>query len=300
VLLFLEHLEHERNLSISTLKSYQKDLKDLSIFFIDHFGSEDWDLSTVERADLRAFMGWCERKGLGRRTIARKLSAVRTFYKFMSSLGMDRMRSISLIKTPKSEKKLPKHVTKNEIEAIFSLAENRASDGSLIGMRNLLILELLYGSGLRLGELHGLDVEDLDLTDHLAKVLGKGSKERIIPITRSAVRALKFYLEKRIVLYDRIGEAPVSALLVNPQGRRLSRISIQKTIRKLLSDAATRDGLSTHSLRHSFATHLLDSGANLVAVKELLGHVSLSTTQIYLHVSKDRLLQVYKNSHPRS
>lgn len=297
---FLEHLEYERNLSASTLISYRKDLLDLSVFFIDHFGLTDWDLSTVERTDLRAFMGWCERKGLGRRSIARKLSTVRSFYKFLSAVGLCGMESISLVRTPKSEKKLPKYVTKNEIDIVFSLAESKASDGSLSNTRNLVILELLYGSGLRLAELYGLDVENLDLAGQLAKVLGKGSKERIVPITRSTVSALRPYLEMRSGLLDRVGDVPESALLLNPSGSRLSRSSIQKIIRKLLADTATRDGLSAHSLRHSFATHLLDSGANLIAVKELLGHVSLSTTQVYVHVSKERLLQVYKDSHPRS
>ena len=169
---FLEHLEYERNLSASTLTSYRKDLLDLWVFFIDHFGPTDWDLSTVERTDLRAFMGWCERKGLGRRSIARKLSAVRSFYKFLSAVGLCGMESISLVRTPKSEKKLPKYVTKNEIDIVFSLAESKASDGSLSNTRNLVILELLYSSGLRLTELCGLDVENLDLAGQLAKVLG--------------------------------------------------------------------------------------------------------------------------------
>ena len=162
------------------------------------------------------------------------------------------------------------------------------------------ILELLYGSGLRLGELHGLDLENLDLRGQLVKVLGKGNKERIVPVTSSAVFAVQAYIELRSDLLDTADKLLTSAFLLNPKGGRLSRSSIQKAIRKLLVDTAAKDGLSVHSLRHSFATHLLDSGANLIALKELLGHASLSTTQVYTHVSKERLLQVYKNSHPRS
>ena len=297
---FLEHLEFERNLSPNTVTSYRKDLLDLSTFFVDHFGAMEWDLSSIERTDLRAFMGWCERKGLARRSIARKLSAARSFYKFLSSDGLDDMGSIFLIKTPKSAKKLPHYVNKDEIEAVFALAESRASEGSFSGARNLAILELLYGSGLRLSELYALDIEDLNFKKRLVKVLGKGSKERIVPVTRPAISAVEAYLEIRNVLVNSTEHAQRSALLLNPKGGRLSQSSIQKIIRKLLVDAAAKKGLSVHSLRHSFATHLLDSGANLIALKELLGHVSLSTTQVYMHVSKERLLQVYKSSHPRS
>ena len=210
------------------------------------------------------------------------------------------MGSIFLIKTPKSAKKLPHYVNKDEIEAVFALAESRASEGSFSGARNLAILELLYGSGLRLSELYALDIEDLNFKKRLVKVLGKGSKERIVPVTRPAISAVEAYLEIRNVLVNSTEYAQRSALLLNPKGGRLSQSSIQKIIRKLLVDAAAKKGLSVHSLRHSFATHLLDSGANLIALKELLGHVSLSTTQVYMHVSKERLLQVYKSSHPRS
>ena len=297
---FLEYLEFERNLSPRTVTSYQKDLKDLSTFFVDHFGAMDWDLSTVDRTDLRAFMGWCENRGLGRRSIARKISAVRSFYKFLASESSDDFGSVFLVKTPKSIKRLPQHVSNSEIEAVFTLAESRATKGSFSGIRNLAILELLYGSGLRLGELHGLDLENLDLRGQLVKVLGKGNKERIVPVTSSAVCAVKAYIELRSDLLDTADKLLTSAFLLNPKGGRLSRSSIQKVIRKLLVDTAAKDGLSVHSLRHSFATHLLDSGANLIALKELLGHASLSTTQVYTHVSKERLLQVYKNSHPRS
>ena len=297
---FLEYLEFERNLSPRTVTSYQKDLKDLSTFFVDHFGAMDWDLRTVDRTDLRAFMGWCENRGLGRRSIARKISAVRSFYKFLASESSDDFGSVFLVKTPKSIKRLPQHVSNSEIEAVFTLAESRASKGSFSGIRNLAILELLYGSGLRLGELHGLDLENLDLRGQLVKVLGKGNKERIVPVTSSAVFAVQAYIELRSDLLDTADKLLTSAFLLNPKGGRLSRSSIQKIIRKLLVDTAAKDGLSVHSLRHSFATHLLDSGANLIALKELLGHASLSTTQVYTHVSKERLLQVYKNSHPRS
>ncbi len=297
---FLEHLQYERNLSPRTVTSYRKDLTDLSTFFVDHFGAMDWDLSTVERTDLRAFMGWCENRGLGRRSIARKISAVRSFYKFLASEDSGDFGSVFLVKTPKFVKRLPQHVSNNEIEAVFTLAENRASGGSFSGVRNLAILELLYGSGLRLGELHGLNLEDLDLRGQLVKVLGKGKKERIVPITGPAVGALQTYIEIRCDLLGTVDELLRSALLLNPKGGRISQRSIQKIVKKLLVDTATKEGLSVHSFRHSFATHLLDSGANLIAIKELLGHTSLSTTQVYMHVSKERLLEVYRRSHPRS
>jgi len=158
----------------------------------------------------------------------------------------------------------------------------------------------LYGSGLRLSELHGLDLSDLDLQRQQTKVLGKGNKERLVPVTGSARRAIGRYLPRRLELQAASVAPDREALLLNPAGKRLSRRSIQTVVRHFLDDAAPGVGLSAHSLRHSFATHLLDAGADLMAVKELLGHVSLSTTQVYTHTSKERLRQVYRRSHPRS
>ncbi|MCH7891898.1 MAG: tyrosine-type recombinase/integrase [Gemmatimonadetes bacterium] len=204
------------------------------------------------------------------------------------------------LRSPRLEKRLPGHATAADIQGVFSGAESRAAENTFRGTRNLVILELLYGSGLRLSELHGLDLSDLDLRRGHAKVLGKGSKERLVPVTGSARRAVGRYLPRRLEVQAASTMPDREALLLNPVGKRLSRRSIQTVVRRFLDDAAPGVGLSAHSLRHSFATHLLDAGADLMAVKELLGHVSLSTTQVYTHTSKERLRQVYRRSHPRS
>ena len=297
---FLKHLESERRLSLRTVVSYQKDLQDLTSFLDDHFGGHGWEWGTVERIDFRGFMGWCGRKGLTRRTLARKLSAVRTFYRFLHLEDRVPSDPVRTLRSPRLEKRLPGHANSADIEAVFSGAEARAAENTFRGTRNLVILELLYGSGLRLSELHGLDLSDVDLGQGQAKVFGKGSKERLVPITGSAKRAIGRYLPRRLELAS-VSKAPDhEAVILNPAGRRLSRRSIQSVVRRFLDDAAPGEGLSVHSLRHSFATHLLDAGADLMAVKELLGHISLSTTQVYTHTSKERLRQVYRRSHPRS
>ena len=297
---FLRHLEHERRLSPRTVVSYRKDLRDLSAFLDEHLGEPTWTWADVTRLDLRGFMGWCGRRGLGRRSVARKLSAVRTFFRFLDLEERIPADPTRALRTPKPERPLPEYVREADLRAVFALAESRAAASTPGSTRNLVILELLYGSGLRLAELHGLDIADVDTARGQVTVLGKGRKERIVPLTRAACVALGRSLPRRDELLARTGSTGECALLLNPRGRRLSQRSIQKVVRGLLNDAAAGDGLSVHSLRHSFATCLLDAGADLMAVKELLGHVSLSTTQIYTHTSKERLRQVYRDAHPRS
>ena len=297
---FLTHLELERRLSPRTIVSYRKDLRDLRVFLEDHYAGSGWDWGDVERIDFRGFMGWCGRRGLSRRTVARKLSAVRTFYRFLHLEERVPSDPTRTLRSPRLEKRLPGHATAADIEAVFSGAEAGAAQNTFPGTRNLVVLELLYGSGLRLSELHGLDLSDLDPERRQVKVVGKGNKERLAPITGSAERAIARYMPRRLELVAASKAPDREAVLLNRAGKRLSRRSIQNIVRGFLDDAAPGEGLSAHSLRHSFATHLLDAGADLMAVKELLGHVSLSTTQIYTHTSKERLREVYRNSHPRS
>ena len=297
---FLRHLEHERRLSPRTVVSYGKDLRDLSQFLDEHFGGSSWNWDSVERLDLRSFMGWCSRKDLSRRTIVRKVSAIRTFYRFLDLWERISVDPTRALRTPKIEKRLPGHVSVTDIRIAFARAESCAAENTLRGTRNLFILEILYGSGLRLAEVHGLDLSSLDLVLKQVRVVGKGRKERLVPITEKTCAALDRYRPRRRELLARSKTPEEHALLLNPLGKRLSRRSIQTLVRRLLNDAATGEGLSTHSLRHSFATHLLDAGADLMAVKELLGHVSLSTTQVYTHTSKERLRRVYRSAHPRS
>ena len=349
---YLRMLADERQLSAHTVAAYRRDLEDLRAFLTDYLGTPDWGWEEVDRLTLRSFMGWCLRRGLSRRTIARKLSAVRGFFRFLHLEDQLPANPARAVRAPKMEKRLPGHLSRPETDALFHLAEARAAENTLAGTRDLLVLELLYGSGLRLSELHGLNLADMDLRSGQMRVRGKGRKERIVPITRSSIQALRRYEFRRREALSKgpggggrgtagpaegpgtppsaegptnpssgqgpgtpsSGQGPAAsgerspagtsgdhdALLLNARGGRLSRRSIQRQVRTLLEKAAADQGLSVHSLRHSFATHLMDAGADLLAVKELLGHVSLSTTQIYTHTSRERLKEVYRRAHPRS
>jgi integrase/recombinase XerC len=297
---YLRMLADERQLSPHTLAAYRRDLTDLVQFLTDYWGTPDWDWDQVDRLSLRSFMGWCLRRGLSKRTIGRKLSAIRGFFRFLHLEDRLPINPARGVRAPKMDKRLPGHLSRPEMESLFKLAEARAAENTLSGTRDLVVLELLYGSGLRLSELQGLDMVDLDLRSGQMKVRGKGKKERIVPLTQSSIQAIRRYeLRRQEALAGEAG-AHHHALLLNAKGKRLSRRSIQRQVRALLEKAAEDQGLSVHSLRHSFATHLLDAGADLLAVKELLGHVSLSTTQIYTHTSRERLKEVYKRAHPRS
>ena len=298
---FLKILEDQRQLSEHTVSAYRRDLTDLQTFLLDYMGSPHWTWEEVDRLTLRSFLGWCRRRGLSKRTIGRKLSALRGFFTYLHLEDRLPSNPARAVRAPKMEKRLPGHLTRPEVEAVFRVAEARAAENTLAGTRDLVILELLYGSGIRLSELHGLNLEDLDLSTGQAKVRGKGSKERMVPLTDRSTQAIQRYRLRRDEAYAPAGkETEMKALLLNARGGRLSKRSIQRSVRGYLEKAAADQGLSVHSLRHSFATHLMDAGADLMAVKELLGHVSLSTTQIYTHTSKERLKKVYKQAHPRS
>lgn len=298
---FFRHLADERQLSSNTIVAYRKDLADLQEFLTGYNGTPEWAWTGVDRLDLRSFLGWCRRKGLAPRTIGRKLSAARTFFRFLHLDERIETNPARGLRAPRAEKHLPGHLSREDIDTVFEVAELRASENTFRGTRDLVILELLYGSGLRLSELHGLDLPDLDLVADQVRVEGKGSKERIVPLTRSSVRAVRRYEPRR--RETRSADIPRpdrEALLLNARGRRLSRRGIQVVVADLLDRAAAGDATNVHALRHTFATHLVDAGADLMAVKELLGHASLSTTQIYTHTSRERLKQAYRDAHPRA
>ena len=295
---FLRHLADERQLSPNTVKAYAKDLAELEAFLGDYLGRASWRWSDgdIDRLALRGFLGWCGRRGLSKRSAARKLAAARTFFRFLHAEERIESSPGRAVRGPKLDKRLPGHLSRGDVDEVFAAAESGAAQNTLAGTRTLVILELLYGSGLRLSELYGLDVGTVDERARQVRVLGKGRKERIVPVTEAAVTAIRRYEPRRAELTDRTS----GPLLVNAKGGRLSRRSIQEAVRKSFEAAAGARGLSAHSLRHSFATHLMEGGADLLAVKELLGHVSLSTTQVYTHTSKERLLRVYRDAHPRS
>jgi integrase/recombinase XerC len=190
---FLRQIADERQLSANTLRAYQKDLDDLGEFLTSYRGTPEWSWGELDRLTLRAFMGWCQRRGLARRTVARKLSAVRSFYRFLHLEDLVAANPVRAVRAPRSERRLPGHLSRADTQVVFQAAESRAAENTLGGTRDLVILELLYGSGMRLAELHQLDLGDLDLIAEQAKVRGKGRKERIVPLTRAATAAIRRY-----------------------------------------------------------------------------------------------------------
>jgi integrase/recombinase XerC len=293
---FLLHLEKEKQHSSHTVTAYRRDLAEFTVFCDRHYGS--WTWSSVDRAGLRGFLGDLQRRGLSKRSAARALSAVRSLYRWLQlhhdvPAGVPRAARV-----PKVDKRLPTHFDRQTLETLFEWAEQRAGGGDFIATRDLAMLELFYSTGMRLAELTGLDLGAVDLLADQVKVRGKGRKERIVPIGSRAVRALRSYLRLRESL-PRDSAGSRQAVFVSVRGRRLSARGVQRQMHNLFA-AVGVDGMRVHSLRHTFATHLLDAGADLRAVQELLGHASLTTTQIYTHTSVERLKKVYKQAHPRA
>lgn len=297
---FLRELESGRQLSPHTVSAYRRDIGEFTAFLDTYFQQDDWNWSRVDRIALRRFLGFMAQQKLARRTIARRLSAVRTLFRFLHREDLVAANPARTIRSPKLEKSLPQWLTRGEAEQIFTIAETRASEGGLRGMRDLAILETFYATGIRLSELQGLDMDDVDLIGEQVKVRGKGRKERIVPLGATAVLALRKYELRREEVTPTGPPADRRAVFLSERGRRLSRRQIQEIVRRAIGAGADENGMSPHALRHSFATHLLDAGADLMAVKELLGHASLSTTSIYTHTSKERLKKVYAQAHPRA
>jgi integrase/recombinase XerC len=299
---FLVHLAKERDVSPNTLKAYARDLRELSTFLAGFYGARAWSWQTVDRLAIRGFLAHLARRGLSKRSSARMLSATRSFFRFMSREELVDANPARAVGTPKLDRYLPTYLDRAQVDRLFAIAEGRATTrGTFQDVRNLALIELLYSAGLRVSELHGVNRADLDLVSQLLKVRGKGRKERIVPIGTHAQLALRNYEARRDDLVRRLGgRVERTAFFVSERGRRLGVRSIQAAVVALLKQVDEESGLSTHSMRHTFATHLLDAGADLRAVQELLGHASVSTTQIYTHTSVERLKQIYRKAHPRA
>jgi integrase/recombinase XerC len=293
---YLSHLEKERDVSPHTVKAYGRDLEAFTDFCDRHYGS--WDWKTVDRLGLRGFLGELQRRGLSKRSAARALSAVRSFYRFLQEHHGVPNTLARAARVPKLDKRLPTYLDREQTSRLFAWAESRASGDELIPTRDLAILELFYSTGIRLSELSGMNLEDIDLLSDQLKIRGKGRKERIVPVGSKAVLALRRYLQLRGSLVGRAGSER-RALFVSSRARRLAPRGIQRIVHAMF-DAIGGNDLRVHSLRHTFATHMLDAGADLRAVQELLGHASLSTTQVYTHTSVERLKKVYNQAHPRA
>ncbi len=298
---FIRHIEAERQLSPRTVEAYRRDVAEFTTFVGGFLGRSDWGWGDVDRLAMRGFLGDAVgRRGLSRRSVARKLSSVRALYRFLRLEEWVEANPTQAVRAPRRERRLPGFLTRAQMDDVFSLEEVRGADGGFHGMRNLALIETLYSAGLRVSEVASLDIRDVDLVAETVRVLGKGRKERIVPLGGKAITALRRYLEERERLAAAVERPDRRALFLSQRGRRLSIRQIQNVVRQMLDRVAEGSGRSVHSLRHSFATHLLDAGADLMAVKELLGHASLSTTQIYTHTSKERLKRVYRQAHPRA
>jgi len=295
---FVAFLSKERNDSPHTVKAYARDVADFATFCTRYYGGE-WSFGSVDRLAIRAWLGAMQQRGLAKRSAARALSALRTFYRFLNATRGVEVNPAKAARTPRLERTLPQHLDRVEIGQLFTEAERRAKAGGFTEARDLAMLELFYSTGIRLAELAGLNEPDVDLISDQVKVRGKGKKERLVPLGSHAGRALRRYYRQRDAL-GRMGTRVGRAVFVARRGQRLSARGVQLAIKRLLGMLTRGRDLHVHSLRHSFATHLLDAGADLRAVQELLGHASLSTTQVYTHTSVERLKKVYHQAHPRA
>lgn len=287
---FIAFLEKERNDSPHTVKAYERDLGAFAAFCERYYGGP-WSWAGVDRLAVRGFLAAEQQRGLGKRSVARALSALRTFYRFLNATRGLEVNPARAARTPKFERTLPTYLDREETDALFKAAEARAAAGGFREARDLAMLEMFYSTGMRLSELAGLNDPDVDLVSDQVKLRGKGKKERIVPVGSRATAALRRYLRRR-------GEG--RAVFVNNRGKRLSPRGIQLAMKRLFETLSRGTNLHVHTLRHSFATHLLDAGADLRSVQELLGHASLGTTQVYTHTSVERLQKVYHQAHPRA
>ncbi len=283
---FIDHLVNEKNSSEHTVRSYKADLLELSTFLNVKEPGE------ITHLDIRRFLAELKNRDMSRRTIVRKLSAVRTFFRFLSKEKILSVNPADAVFTPKLEKRLPDFLGQDEtIKLITSPLRN-----NLYGLRDKAMLEVLYSSGIRVSELVGLDKGHIDMISSVAKVRGKGKRERLALLGSQASKALRDYLDMRKTAEKDSAEA----LFINKNGGRLSERGVRRTIDKYVKLCCIGKRISPHSIRHSFATHMLNNGADLRSVQELLGHKNLSTTQIYTHLSTKRIKEIYDSAHPRA
>ncbi len=294
---FLDYLAHERALSPHTLRAYRSDLEGFLVFFAEYLDRPSTELRAeeVDAVALRSFLAALAGRGVGRRTQGRAVAALRAFFRWSCRVGELAADPAARLRTPKAPKTLPRHLRPGEVE---TLIEAPTGD-DFTARRDRAILELLYATGLRVSELVGLDWDDLDLEERVLRVVGKGGKERMVPFGQPARIALLDWRAAWRGLPPR-QDAAALAVFRNRRGGRLTDRSVRRILDRWVAAAALAQGVHPHTLRHSFATHLLERGADLRAIQELLGHSSLATTQRYTHVDIDRLLTVYRDAHPRA
>lgn len=282
---FIRYLAIEKNYSSHTILNYRLDLED----FYKFLGG--LELEKVDYLLLRKYLAVLKEKNLSARSIGRRLSALRSFFKFLTREGYLKTNPILILSSPKLEKHLPDFLTEEEVAKLIESAFGR-SEKDERGLRDRAVLETFYSTGMRISEVAGLSTQDIDFISGTLKVFGKGKKERIVPIGEAAIASIRRYLEKR--------KKQNEALFLNKNGTRISTRGMRDIFEKYVHLAGIRHGISPHTLRHSFATHLLNRGADLRTVQELLGHANLSTTQIYTHLTTERLKSIYDKAHPHA
>ena len=295
--MYLAYLRKERNYSPNTALAYEDDLNQFGDFLERHFADTSFHLSRIDRLTVRLFLGDLLEQGKSKRSVARKLAAVRSFFKFLLRKKILSVNPALNILSPRLEKRLPTFLDEASVNAMMELPEGSSS----VGLRDRAILELFYGCGLRLSELISLDVRSIDLHADTVRVVGKGRKQRIVPLGRKAKEAVRSYLRKRgEFIAMQTGDGERDALFFSMGGRRLYAKGAYLVVKKYMNAVSELEKKSPHVLRHTFATHLLNRGADIRAVKELLGHESLSTTQLYTHVTVERLKRIYRQAHPKA
>jgi integrase/recombinase XerC len=298
--LFLQHLQYERNVSPHTLRNYSSDLEQFLVFIRQSSKSLEPNIEDIDHLTIREWLAELHDVNKKKSSIARKLASLRTFYQFLIKEGVVEKNFAKLVSTPKIEKNLPTHLS---MEDAVRFIETPDVDTDL-GRRDRAILELLYATGIRVGELVSIDIADVDFRERLVRVTGKRRKQRIVPFTDTALQTMLLYLEQtrpRLSMNASVLKRDDSALFLNYQGTRMTTRSVGRLVEKYIRLCADINRhISPHSLRHTFATHLLDAGADLRDIQELLGHARLSTTQIYTQVSMQKLIEVYDQAHPKA
>lgn len=287
---FLSYLKHEKNASPHTITSYKRDLTQLD----EYLEEKKVKLRDIDNIVLRAFLATLYEKKNKKSTIARKLAAIRSFFQFCMRKGWLEDNPAKVVATPRLESHVPSFLSEKEMARFLDLPK---SDKPL-DLRNKAMLELLYATGIRVSELVGINIEDVNFAELMIRVKGKGKKERLTPFGRKAQESLRSYLQARPLIHK--GHIEEKILFLNCRGKRISPRSVERMVDKYVRSSALRRKISPHSLRHSFASHLLSRGADLRVIQELLGHESLATTQKYTHLDLRRLMEVYRKSHPRS
>jgi len=293
---YLRHIHLNENCSPETVRAYGSDLREFRTFLEHAIGRGGrLDPKKIDRLAIREFLGELHRRGSKRSTVARKLAAIRSLFRYLKREGIVALNPAASLATPRQERRLPRQLSVGEMTHLVEMPDASTP----LGSRDRAILELLYASGVRVSELTSLELDDLDLGEGMMRVLGKGRKERMVPVGSKAVTAVRAYRRRRADLEPRPGSGK-DALFLNFRGTRLNARSVRRIVNRYIRACAIERKVSPHTLRHSFATHLLDAGADLRSIQELLGHASLSTTQRYTHVSTERLLKTYGKTHPRA